>query len=132
MQNENNLKVDSIESKIDNEKIWRMFSDSDMLHLNGVDYEWLDILDNIAEHGPAKSLDMIFDYYEVKNKRFDSYVNFLLACSHFTTEELEGTPNNRAYRRRLEQKAIKLMKLRKKDSNTNMNQFLYNNRNVSV
>ena len=129
MQNENNLnsKIDS--DKIDNEKIWRMFSDT---NLNGVDYEWLDILDNIAEHGPAKSLDMIFDYYEIKNKRFDSYVNFLLACSHFTTEELEGTPNNRAYRRRLEQKAIKLMKLRKKDSNTNMNQFLYNNRNISV
>jgi len=132
MQNENNLKVDSIESKIDNEKIWRMFSDSDISHLNGVDYEWLDILDNIAEHGPAKSLDMIFDYYEMKNKRFDSYVNFLLACSHFTTEELEGTPNNRAYRRRLEQKAIKLMKLRKKDPTTNINQFLYNNRNMNV
>ena len=120
------------ESKIDNDKIWRMFSDSDISHLNGVDYEWLDILDNIAEHGPAKSLDMIFDYYEMKNKRFDSYVNFLLACSHFTAEELEGTPVNRAYYRRLEQKAIKLMKLRKKDSNTNMNQFLYNNRNISV
>ena len=47
MQNENNLKVDSTESKIDNDKIWRMFSDA---NLNGVDYEWLDILDNIAEH----------------------------------------------------------------------------------
>ena len=131
MQNENNLKVDSIESKIDNEKIWRMFSDSDISHLNGVDYEWLDILDNIAEHGPAKSLDMIFDYYEMKNKRFDSYVNFLLACSHFTTEELEGTPVNRAYYRRLEQKAIKLMNVRQKDSNTDNNQFHYNDRNIN-
>ena len=94
MQNENNLKVDFIESKIDNDKIWRVLSDA---NLNGVDYEWLDISDNIAEHGPAKSLDMIFDYYEVKNKRFDSYVNFLLAYSHFTTEELEGTPASKAY-----------------------------------
>ena len=75
---------------------------------------------------------MIFDYYEMKNKRFDSYLNFLLACSHFTTEELEGTPVNRAYYRRLEQKAIKLMKLRKKDPTTNINQFFCNNRNINA
>ena len=63
MQNENNLNSKNDSDKIDNDKIWRMFSDT---NLNGVDYEWLDILDNIAEHGPAQSLDMIFDYYEVK------------------------------------------------------------------
>ena len=69
MENNNNTN----ESKIDSDKIWRMLSD---VNLNGVDNEWLDILDNIAEHGPANSLDMILDYYEMKNKRFDSYVNF--------------------------------------------------------
>ena len=89
---------------MENDKIFIMFNDG---NLNCVDYECLNILDNLAEHGPAKTLDMIFDYYAMQNSRFDSYVNLLLACSHFTTEELEGTHINRAYYRRLEQKVIK-------------------------
>ena len=114
---------------MDNDKIFIMFSD---VNLNCVDYECLNILDNLAEHGPAKTLDMIFDYYAMQNSRFDSYVNFLLTFSHFTTEELEGTHINRVYYRRLEQKVIKLMKLRKKDNKININQFLYNNRNINI
>ena len=59
----------------------------------------------------------------------DAWSNYLLACSHFESTDLDG-PKNRAARRRLELKVKKLVKARKSDPHTNINQFMYNNQNL--
>lgn len=108
--------------------IWKVFSNVDPV--TGDDLDWIEIRDYLCEHGPAKSLEKIYDYYLDKFHRMDPWSVYLLTCSHFTLEELEGEKYNRAYRRRLEQKVIKLMKKREQDKSTPYQEFLYKNRNL--
>jgi hypothetical protein len=57
------------------------------------------------------------------------WINFNIACSHFSKEEL-NEPTNRHAKRQLQTKIIKLLKQRKADPNKPINQFLYDNRNI--
>ena len=118
------------EAKFDESAIWKLVSNVDPK--TGEDLDWIMVKEYLVENGPVKGLEKVFEYYEMKNPKMDPWVNYLLACSHFTEEELNGTPMNRAYRRRLESKIAKLMKMRGKDKNTSLHQFLYDNRNVTV
>ena len=118
------------EKKVDDSDLWKMFKNVDPD--TGLDLDWLEVRDYLCEHGAAKGLEKVFDYYQMKNPRMEAYVNYLLACSHFTEEELEGTPINRAYRRRLETKVKKLLKKRESDKHTPIHQFLHDNKNIQV
>lgn len=91
--------------------------------------EWTEILEHLKEHGPSQTLELIFDFYE-RYSPLDAWSNYLLACSHFTEEDLNICPTNRGTRRQLERRIAKLIKQRGKDPHTAMNQFLYNNRNL--
>ena len=105
--------------------IWKTFNNVDPE--TGLEYEWLEVRDYLCEHGPAKALDKLYSYYLTKFTRMDPWSVYLLTCSHFTMEELEGTPINRSYRRRLEAKVMKLMKKRDKDSSSSFPEFLRKN-----
>ena len=109
-------------------EIWKVFSNVDPV--TGDDLDWIEVRDYLCEHGPAKSLDRLYDYYLENFHRMDPWSVYLLTCSHFTLEELEGEKYNRAYRRRLEQRVIKLMKKREQDKSTPYQEFLYKNRNL--
>ena len=101
---------------------WSLLSDVEPA--SGLSYAWLDIREALMEGGPAKGLPLIFDYYCEHNPSMDTYMNFLLACSHFTKEELE-MPTTKGARRRLELKMKKLMK--KQKGPINHRQFYYEN-----
>ena len=120
------------ESKHEHDKfdLWKISSDIDPE--TGLDYDFLQVREYICENGPAKGLEPLYEYYLSKFHKLDPWSVYLLACSHFTMEDLEGTPINRSYRRRLEAKVKKLMKLREKDKTTPFNEFLYKNKNVEV
>ena len=105
--------------------IWKVFSNVDPV--TGDDLDWIEVRDYLCEHGPAKSLDRLYSYYLEKFSKLDPWSVYLLTCSHFTFEELEGEKYNRAYRRRLEQRVIKLMKKREQDKSTPYSEFLYKN-----
>jgi len=115
-------KNEAIPNKMD---IWKTFNNIDPE--TGLDYDFLEVRDYLCEHGPAKALDKLYDYYLSKFTRMDPWSVYLLTCSHFTSEELEGQANNRAYRRRLEAKVMKLMKKREKDPSTSYPEFLRKN-----
>jgi hypothetical protein len=115
-------------TNIDNKDIWKIFSNVDPV--TGEDLDFVEIREYICEHGPAKGLDKLYDYYLSRFHRLDPWSVYLLTLSHFTLEDLEGCAINRAYRRRLEQKVIKLMKKREKDKSTPFNEFLYKNQNI--
>ena len=105
--------------------IWKTFNNIDPE--TGLDYEFLEVRDYLCENGPAKGLEKLFDYYLTKFTRMDPWSVYLLTCSHFTSEELEGEKNNRSYRRRLEAKVMKLMKKRESDKLTPYPEFLRKN-----
>ena len=111
------------EVELDIFDLWKISSDVDPE--TGLDWDFIQIREYICQHGPAKGLEPLYEYYLNKFHKLDAWSVYLLACSHFTLEELEGTPINRSYRRRLEQKVKKLMKAREKDKLTPYNEFLY-------
>ena len=128
---ENNVEMKNDNSiKLDDKNLWKVLSNEDPE--TGLPLDWIEARDYLIEHGPGKALEKFFDYYEKHNDKMSSWCNYLLACHHFTEEELEGTPINRAYRRRLAIKVQKLMKKREKDPFTPMNQFLHDNKNIEV
>ena len=94
----------------DKRDAWSLLSDIDPA--SGLPYAWLDILEELTEGGPAKALPMIYEYYMERNPNMDSYMNYLLACSHFTKEEL-GDPTTKGARRRLELRIKKAIKKNK-------------------
>ena len=100
---------------------WSLLSDVDPA--SGMPYAWLDILEVLAEGGPAKALPHIYDYYCEINPLMDSYMNYLLACSHFTKEEL-GDPVTKGARRRLELRLKKAVK-KNKGPVQNIRQFYH-------
>lgn len=98
----------------------------------GLEYAWLDIRKRLCDgEPPVEVLPAIFEYYEEKNNKCDSWINYQLACSHFQPDEIGG-PKNRFERKKLEAKIKKLMKLRLKKPAQAMNQFLAENANVSI
>lgn len=102
---------------------WSLLSDVEPS--SGLAYAWLDIREALVEFGPAKALPMIFDYYCERNNAMDAYMNYLLACSHFTKEEL-GDPTTKGARRRLELRMKKVLK-KNKGPVQNVKQFYYEN-----
>lgn len=114
---------------LEDKEIWKILSNEDPD--TGLPIDWIEARDYLIEHGPGKALEKFFDYYELHNPRMDSWCNYLLACSHFTAEELDGQ-QNRAYRRRLEIKVKKLLKKRQTDKHVPMHQFLYENQQINV
>jgi hypothetical protein len=111
----------------DNIDIWSLVSNIDE---DGNNLEWMAIIDYLNENGNvSKGLEMIYDFYQNKNPNMGSWMNYLLACSHFSEEEL-GLPCNRYGRKALERKCAKLIKARKADPHSNINQFMYNNQNI--
>jgi hypothetical protein len=87
---------------------WSLFSDKDPV--SGLSYDWLDIRETLMGiDGVAKALPMIFDYYCKINQRMDPFLNYSLACSHFTAEEL-GDKVTRSSQKRLMQRVKKLIK----------------------
>ena len=128
---ENKNEVDSKHEQEHNKfDLWKISSDIDPE--TGLDYDFLQVREYICENGPAKGLEPLYEYYLNKFHKLDPWSVYLLACSHFTMEDLEGTAINRSYRRRLEAKVKKLMKLREKDKTTPFNEFLYENKNIEV
>ena len=100
---------------------WSLLSDIDPV--TGIDYAWLDIREALMEGGPAKALGLIYDYYQDRNPSMDSYMNFLLALSHFSKQEL-GDPVTKGARRRLELRIKKAMK-KQKGPVQNVKQWYY-------
>lgn len=87
--------------------VWSMFSDVDQA--SGLKYSWLEIREVLMqENGVAKALPLIFDYYCEQNNRMDPYINYSLACSHFTKEEL-GDVVTKSSQKRLLQRVKKLI-----------------------
>ena len=102
---------------------WSLLSDVDPV--SGLPYAWLDVREALMEGGPAKALPHIYAYYQERNPQMDSYMNYLLACSHFTKEEL-GDPTTKGARRRLELRIKKALK-KNKGPVQNVRQFYYEN-----
>ena len=115
------LGVPSAPKASDQEKrdAWQLLSDTDPT--TGLPYAWLDILEVLTEGGPAKALPLIFSYYQERNPGMDDYMLYLLACSHFTKEEL-GDPVTKGARRRLELRIKKAVK-KNKGPVSNFRQF---------
>ena len=87
--------------------VWSMFSDVDQV--SGLKYSWLEIREVLmSENGVAKALPLIFDYYCEQNNRMEPYINYSLACSHFTAEEL-GDVVTKSSQKRLLQRVKKLI-----------------------
>ena len=121
---ETKIEVESKEAP-DKFDLWKISTDIDPE--TGLDWDFLQIREYICENGPAKGLEPLYEYYINKFHKLDPWSVYLLTCSHFSMEELEGTPINRSYRRRLEANVKKLMKKRETDKNTPFNEFLYKN-----
>ena len=115
--------------KFDNE-LWSIVSNVDPV--SGLNLDWLEVREYLCEHGAGKGLEKVFSYYEQHNPYMGSWENFLLACSHFSLEDLEGCAINRRYRRNLELKIKKLIKKRESDKNTPIQEFLYKNSKITV
>jgi hypothetical protein len=97
---------------------------------SGLDFAWLDIRDRLCNgEKPIDVLPAIFYYYEEKNPRMDHWLNYLLACNHFTKEEIGG-PQHRQARKRLEAAVKKLMKGKAQKPGMNMHQYLYENKDT--
>ena len=104
----------------------RLISDTDPL--SNLPYDWLDILDKFKENvgNEIAVLPDIFQYYQDHSEHFDSWVNYLLACSHFTEYEL-GLPTSKKMRNKLENKIQQLIRKRKKNPHENINSFYRKN-----
>jgi len=112
------------------QQAYSMFSDVDPE--TGLDFEWLTIRNKLVSGADiGEVLPLMFDYYESKNNKMSPWCNYLLSCSHFTKEELDGK-QNRNGRKKLENMVKQLMKKRQKNPSENINQFLYNNKNISI
>lgn len=98
---------------------WSLLSDRDPE--TGLKYTWLEIRETLVNDGVDKALPLIFEYYLREAKGFDPYSVYLLACSHFTKEEL-GDPINKGAKRRLE---LKIRRLLKKEKNAETNPFKF-------
>jgi hypothetical protein len=105
---------------------WSLLSDIDPV--SGLPYAWLDVREALMKDGPAQALGQIYDYYQERNPSMDSWMNYLLACSHFTKEEL-GDPVGKGARRRLELRIKKAMK-KNKGPVQNYRQFYYENKDA--
>ena len=106
---------------------WSLLSNVDPI--TNLKYSWLDIREVLMSDGPSKALPMIYDYYMEEGNRLDPYTNFLLACSHFTSEEL-GDPVTKSAKRRLELRLRKLLKKRAKNPHESFNKFCRDNSDV--
>ena len=119
-----------IESKEEKEDItsemereaWGLLSDVDPV--TGLKYSWLDIREVLMTQGVASALPLMFEYYLDVNGAMDPYMNYMIACSHFTPEEL-GHPATKNARRRLQLKMRKLL-AKKKDSD-GLHRFMQEN-----
>ena len=55
----------------------------------GIPWDWVELMKKLDEGLYDGYLEDVFDFYEnLHGDHFDSYTNFQLACSHFTTAEL--------------------------------------------
>ena len=87
--------------------VWSMFDDTDQA--SGLKYSWLEIREVLmSENGVAKALPLIFDYYCEQNSRMDPYINYALACSHFSKDDL-GDIVTKSSQKRLLQRVKKLI-----------------------
>jgi hypothetical protein len=110
--------------------VFKLLSDTDPD--TGLKFDWIDIRDQLINGAsPGDVLPLIFDYYMQHNQKMDAWCNYLLACSHFTHQELNGN-QNRAARRKLELKVKKLLKARSLNPHQQINQFMYENRNLNL
>ena len=110
--------------------VFKLLSDTDPE--TGLKFDWIDIRDQLVNGAsPGDVLPLIFDYYMEHNPRMDAWCNYLLACSHFTHDELNGH-QNRTARRKLEVKVKKLLKARSRKPHQEINQFMYENRNLNL
>ena len=73
---------------------FRMLNNTDE---KGITYDWIELMNKLDDEGLYENfLNDIFDFYEDLHPHFDSYTNFLLACSHFTDEELKMKTANKS------------------------------------
>ena len=122
--NDNNVVIDFDSSKIksDDVEFLNIVSDTDV---SGVPWAWYEVREKLCEKGIG-ALQDVFEYYQEYNHFFDPWTNYLLACSHFDKEELNGK-NNRQYRKQLEFKVKKLIKQQAKEPNKHMYQIMREN-----
>ena len=118
--------IDDVEDVIGKYDALKLINTTD--HETGLSYDWLEVRDQVVLHG-VRALRHLFEYYERNNPHFDSQINYICACSHFSAEDLE-LPTNRATRRALEARVKKLLKIRAKNPTETMQQFLRNNASV--
>lgn len=98
----------------------------------GLHFEWLEIRDKLMNGAKVGDvLPLIFDYYSSQCESMDAWCIYLLTCSHFDPSDLDA-PQNRFQRKRLEAKVKKLIKARKQEPNTNINEFMYKHQNIEV
>ena len=96
-------------------------------NIDGVPHEWLKIRDRLVKEGVyPNSVTDIFQYYEKHNEKFDSWTNYLLACSIFTDKEL-NLPTCKKERVHLEKKIKQLLRKRDKNPDENLHEFLRKN-----
>ena len=115
--------IDDVEDVIGKYDALKLINTTD--HESGLSYDWLEVREQVVLHGVG-ALRHLFEYYERNNPYFDSQVNYMCACSHFSAEDLE-LPTNRATRRALEARVKKLLKIRDKNPTETMQAFLRNN-----
>jgi hypothetical protein len=87
---------------------------------NEVNYEWEKVRKELMADG-VKAIKFVFEYYQQQNTKLDPWINFCLASSHFTHEELNGT--GKAYKKRLEYEVKQLMKKAKTNEFKEKNYF---------
>ena len=87
---------------------------------NEVNYAWEKVRNELMKDG-VKAIKFVFEYYQNVNPKLDPWINFCLASSHFTTEELEGSGKN--YKKRLEYEVKQLMKKAKTNEFKEKNYF---------
>ena len=113
----------SVDTTIAND-FFNLISDSDE---TGVPLDWYPVRADVVKNGVG-AIESIFDYYQ-EHTQFDPWVNYQLACSYFTDEEL-GLTGNRAFRRALEGKVKRMMVMKKKNPNMSDWSIIRNSANV--
>ena len=117
------------EEKIElNADIYDMLNLVSEYNIDGVPHEWLKIRDRLVKENNIYpgAIDDIFHYYEAHNEKFDSWTNYLLACSIFTDKEL-NLPTCKKEREKLEKKIKQLLRKRDKNPDENLHEFLRKN-----
>ena len=120
---DNHNDVCSVDTTIANDFFY-LISDSDEA---GVPLDWYPVRADVVKNGVG-AIESIFDYYQ-EHTQFDPWVNYQLACSYFTDEEL-GLTGNRAFRRALEGKVKRMMVMKKKNPNMSDWSIIRNSANV--